>query len=549
VRRHPRWAATQELILGPQVRPESLRNFAYGVLGVFLLLLLWQLGVDHVFSGHGTIPSPLQIIRQFETDGLGFYMAGAEPTLHTALLGWIVGNLLAIGFAMLVFALPRLEKPVLQLGAVSYCLPIVAIGPVLVVIFSGGTPRVILSGLSVFFVTLVGSIAGLRSVDQSLLDSIHAFGGGTIAKLLEARCRAALPYLFAVLRVAAPASILGSIVGEFMGAESGLGVILINSQQGMNYPRTWAVALFTTALAGGAYFVIGFVGNRLTPWARETHSNLAGETAERNPGKLRKGRLSTGLRVIFSAVFSIAIVVVAWVLILRVFHVSTFIGKGPLDVWAYMTDPDSGADNRAALLGEMKISLRDAFLGLSAGTVAAVLVASLFNIAPTVRRMLMGPAMTLQSVPLVAMTPLIVLVFGRDLMSIAVIGGIITFFPTLVNITLALDRTPKDAVDLMRVFGASRFETLSNVQVPNALPALFASLRTAAPLAITGAMLAEWLATGTGLGFSIASDVATSDYSALWTRVALATLFSLTLYQGIGYVEQVTLGRMMGVRN
>lgn len=242
------------------------------------------------------------------------------------------------------------------------------------------------------------------------------------------------------------------------------------------------------------------------------------------------------------------IVLLAWVLLLKAFHVSPFIGKGPLDVWAYISDPDAGAENRAALMAESAVTLRDAFLGLASGTAAALAVASLFNVVPAVRQMFMGPAMTLQSVPLVAMTPLIVLVFGRNLGAIAVIGGIVTFFPTLVNLTLALDRTPQDAVDLMHVFGASRLETLGHVQVPNALPALFASLRVASPLAITGAMLAEWLATGSGLGYSIASDVATSDYGALWTRVTLATLFSLALYQGIRYVEQVTLGRMTGRR-
>jgi ABC-type nitrate/sulfonate/bicarbonate transport system permease component len=532
-----------------QLNRETARNFVVGLAGILALLLFWQEGVSHVFSGRGTIPSPVQIARQFGADGLSFYLSSAVPTLHTALLGWLGGNLLAVGFALLVFAVPILEKPVLQLGAVSYCVPIVAIGPVLIVIFSGGTPQIILSGLSVFFITLVGTIAGLRSVDRSLLDSIHAFGGGTAAKLREARGPAALPYLFAALRVAAPASILGSIVGEFMGAENGLGVVLINSQQSMNYPRTWAVALFTTALAGLAYLVIGFAGDRLTPWARETHANLAGETSERSARKRRGGRISVGVQVLISAGFSIFIVLLAWVLLLKAFHVSTFIGKGPLAVWAYIFDPDSGAANRAALLSESAVSLRDAFLGLASGTLAALFVASVFNIAPTVRRMLMGPAMTLQSVPLVAMTPLIVLIFGRNLVAIAVIGGIVTFFPTLVNLTLALDRTPQDAIDLMRVFGASRLETLGNVQIPNALPALFASLRVASPLAITGAMLAEWLATGSGLGFSIASDVATSDYGALWTRVSLATLFSLTLYQGIGYVEQVTMARIMDIRS
>jgi ABC-type nitrate/sulfonate/bicarbonate transport system permease component len=449
---------------------------------------------------------------------------------------------------MLVVALPFLEKPVLQLGAVSYCVPIVAIGPVLVILFSGLTPRTILAGLSVFFITLVGSLAGLRSVGRPLLDSIHAFGGGAFAQLTKARWRAALPNLFAALRVAAPSAILGSIVGEFLGAENGLGVVLINSQQGMNFPRTWAVALFTTALAGTAYFALGLVGHWATPWARETHANLAGETAERGAEQAKWRRVPILLRVLGSALGSALIVIGAWILILKISQVSTFIGKGPWDVWAYLSDPDAGADNRSALLSESGISLRDAFLGLVSGTAAALVVASVFNILPSLRHIFMGPATALQSVPLVAMTPLIVLIFGRSLLAIAVIGGIITFFPTLVNLTLALDRTPRDAIDLMRVFGASRFDTLRKVQIPNALPALFASLRVASPLAITGAMLAEWLATGSGLGYSISSDVAVSDYSGLWTRVAVVTLYSLLLYNGIRICERLLMRRMLGTR-
>ena len=526
--------------------PERARALLAGAAGTAVLLLAWQEGVEHVFSGRGTIPSPTQILRQMGADGLGLYFGGAVPTLHTALVGYLVGNAAAIALALLVVGFPAVERTVLQLGAVSYCLPIVAIGPVLVVIFNGGTPRVILSALSVFFVTLVGTIAGLRSVAQPLLDSIHAFGGGAAAQLIHARCRAALPLLFAALRVAAPAAILGSIVGEFMGAEDGLGVVLINSQQAMNYPRTWAVALFTTVLAGAAYVAIGTVGALLTPWARETHANLAGETAGDGGGRRRGPRLPAGLQAAASVLFAVLVVIGAWVLVLRAFHVNAFIGKGPADVWAYVFDPDAGADNRSALLHESLTTLRDALLGLGCGTVAAAAVAGAFHAAPAVRQLFMGPALTLQSVPLVAMTPLIVLIFGRNLVAIAVIGGIVTFFPTLVNLTLALDRTPRDALDLIRVFGGSRLETLRDVQLPNALPSLFASLRVASPLAITGAMLAEWLATGSGLGYSIASDVATSDYSALWTRVALATFYSLALYQVIRYAEQATLRAMSG---
>ena len=73
-------------------------------------------------------------------------------------------------------------------------------------------------------------------------------------------------------------------------------------------------------------------------------------------------------------------------------------------------------------------------------------------------------------------------------------------------------------MDLCQAYGASPLTTLRKVQVPSALPALLASLRIAAPLALVGALLAEWLATGKGLGFKLLQAGALSDYSALWAR-------------------------------
>jgi ABC-type nitrate/sulfonate/bicarbonate transport system permease component len=171
-----------------------------------------------------------------------------------------------------------------------------------------------------------------------------------------------------------------------------------------------------------------------------------------------------------------------------------------------------------------------------------------FNLSRPLERTLMPMAMVLRSVPLVAMTPLIVLVFGRDLRAVTVIAGIVTFFPTLVNVTLALRWTPQESLDLCRAYGASPFTTLRKVQVPNALPALLASLRIAAPLALVGALLAEWLATGKGLGYKLLQSGALSDYSGLWSRVVLVTLYSVLLYKLIGLVEKRVLSRFAPTR-
>jgi ABC-type nitrate/sulfonate/bicarbonate transport system permease component len=166
-------------------------------------------------------------------------------------------------------------------------------------------------------------------------------------------------------------------------------------------------------------------------------------------------------------------------------------------------------------------------------------VSLVFTIWPVTQRSFMSVAIALRAVPLVAMAPLVVLVFGRNVLAVIAIGGIITFFPILVNVTLALANVPRSGLDLVHGFGGSRMQALLKVQIPHALPALFSSLRVSAPLAITGAMMAAWLATGKGLGYGILTSASASDYGGLWTRVALATGLSILLYTLTGVAERI----------
>jgi ABC-type nitrate/sulfonate/bicarbonate transport system permease component len=190
--------------------------------------------------------------------------------MHEALVGYFWGNLLAIGLAFLFLLLPWLERPLMRLGIASYCLPIIAIGPILLITFNGQTPKIILAALSVFFTTLVGMLLGLRSANKTALDVVRAYGGGAYKQITKVRLRAALPSLFAALRIAAPAAILGAIIGEYLGGDNGLGVAMIHSEQAFEIERTWGLALVATLLAGLTYGITALVGRALTPWAERT---------------------------------------------------------------------------------------------------------------------------------------------------------------------------------------------------------------------------------------------------------------------------------------
>ena len=128
-------------------------------------------------------------------DGFMFYWHNARDTIYEAFVGWLWGNLLAIVLAFSFLVAPFLERPLTRLGVVSYCLPIIAIAPILSITFHGQAPNIILAALSVFFTTLIGTLVGLRSADQTSLDMIHAYGGGCVEEAHEgpAARRAAEP--------------------------------------------------------------------------------------------------------------------------------------------------------------------------------------------------------------------------------------------------------------------------------------------------------------------------------------------------------------------
>jgi ABC-type nitrate/sulfonate/bicarbonate transport system permease component len=225
-------------------------SWVFGFVGLLGLVVIWEVLGRTVFADRHVVPPPTAILSQLGHDGFGFYWPNMRTTLREAGLGWLWGNLIAVVLAVAFVQIPLVEKALLQLALASYCLPVIAIGPVLAVLFSGDKSKVILAALSVIFTTLVGALVGLRSADRTSLDLIRAYGGGSWTQLWTVRLRAGLPSLFAGLRIAAPAAMLGAIIGEYLGAESGLGVAMINSQQSLAVERTWGIALVATALSG-----------------------------------------------------------------------------------------------------------------------------------------------------------------------------------------------------------------------------------------------------------------------------------------------------------
>ncbi|MBW9109680.1 ABC transporter permease subunit [Microbacterium trichothecenolyticum] len=250
-------------------------------------------------------------------------------------------------------------------------------------------------------------------------------------------------------------------------------------------------------------------------------------------------------RSLLNALLTFVIVLALWWAVVNLTGISPYVAKGPADVWEFFFTSPEAAENRAEMMPLLAQTLSDAALGFVVGMVVAMVLALAFSLSRSVEMGVMPLALLLRSVPLVAIAPVIILITGRGTpASVAVIGSIVVLFPALASIMFGLSRASKESLDLVHVYGGGRPTQLRKVNVPGALPSLFAAARVSVPGAVTGALLAEWLSTGQGIGGMIQKFSASARFDELWASVALITIVTLLLYNLVQIAENIVLARM-----
>ncbi|ADP81158.1 ABC transporter permease [Pseudofrankia inefficax] len=497
---------------------------------------LWQLLAVTVFSGHFVVPAPTSVVAQAFRDDL--YLSDLGVTLNLAWKGWLIGNGAALLLAAICLVVPAAEGGLMTVGVATYCVPTIAIGPLLVVAYSPDGAKIVMSALSCFFITLVAAVAGLRAASPATLDAVSAFGGGRWQQLVKVRLRSSIPLLASGLSISAPAAILGVMIGDYLGGDRGLGVVMLQAQQQLAVERTWAIALVSTLACGLAFGLTALGAARL---GADVEAPLDGgftPTRRRHHGP---ARLGLGVaKVVGAVLFGL----VVWEILIASSGLSSYFVKSPGDVWHYLATGTEAGHARHVLLKGLGQTMVDAGSGWVAGTVAALLAAAALTLFPAVGSAVMPFVIVLRSVPLIAMCPLIGLVFGRGLVGVTVIAGVVTFVPSLVTIVDGLRAVPSSATDVVHCFGGEARHALGKVRLPFSAPALFAAAKISMPGAVLGSVLAEWLITGHGLGYAMAYDVISSNYINLWASITVILIVSLGLYLVVGALESAARDRI-----
>lgn len=250
------------------------------------------------------------------------------------------------------------------------------------------------------------------------------------------------------------------------------------------------------------------------------------QTRQPNPHPPTPTRLASRLRRVGIFFLSLAVAVVLWEAFARLAGLPVFILPPPGLVWQKaLTSLANGQ-----LLYHAFVTLQEVLLGLGLGVSVAVVLGYTLAKSQRLEKALSPYIVASQSVPVVAIAPLLIIWFGSGLFSKVLICALIVFFPVLVNTVVGLRSVPADLHDLMRSLEATRWQTFRWLELPAALPVLLGGLRVGATLSVIGAVVGEFVGADRGLGFLINVARGQYDTALVFVGVISLVIMALALY-------------------
>ncbi|MFT4306199.1 MAG: ABC transporter permease subunit [Microbacterium sp.] len=514
---------------------QRLRRIAFSLGGALAVLAVWQLEAS--LLPVYVLPSPIAIGQQLLE--LGPVIVAALPTtLETALFGWLIGNGIAIALALIGGLWLPLETMIGRLGVASHCLPAVALAPILVAVSRGQTPGIILAALGTVFTTLAGMSSGIRYADPRIIEVGHAFNAGTLPLLRHIRLRFGLVGMFNGLLLSVPGSIVGALMSEYLISGQGVGAVIISAQGNLDAPTVWAMCLVCSGVAAVAFGIVSLVRKTALPWVTKAQVSYTAEPST-------KTSRTAPLQVLGSLGLFFILAALIWWGALRAFHVTPYVGKTPWDVAIYLaTGPDAIA-NTGEILSTLLVTLAQATAGLACGSLAALITAAAFSALPPLRDALMPLVLVFRAIPLLAMTPALVVAFGFGQTTVIIVASLLSFFPTLIIVLQALDTAPDELEQVAKAYNASRLQVSLKIRAILALPGVFQALRITGTGALLGAVAAEWLTGSDGIGYFMILAAGKANFVALWASVVVITIVSMGIYTVIVIAEGAVRRRLL----
>ncbi|MCF2946979.1 ABC transporter permease [Paraglaciecola aquimarina] len=219
-------------------------------LTLLALLPIWETAVYIFEIPNFLLPAPSEIMQAFLNVEWSRWSTHLWATLRVAILGFLMSLCISIPLAVIMVRSKFLAKTIYPLLVIIQSTPVVAIAPLLIVMFGAGeSPRLAITCLITFFPLVVSATTGMMSTPEELIELSKSLGASPAKEIWHIRLPYAVPHIFSGMKVAITLSIIGAVVAEFVAAEQGLGYFVQFSTSYFKIPQAFAALLFLSVLS------------------------------------------------------------------------------------------------------------------------------------------------------------------------------------------------------------------------------------------------------------------------------------------------------------
>lgn len=238
------------------------------IIFILAILILWELVVNLGVVERYTLPSPSDIVNALIVNGSDIMMH-TGVTFFEGMTGLLAAVFLALIMAVAMDQFPMVKKAIYPVLVISQTVPIIVIAPLLAMWFGFGiAPKIFVVVLVCFFPITVNLIEGLQSVDGELINLVRSMGATKGQIFAKIKFPSALPYFFSGLKIAATYSIMGAVIGEWLGGKAGLGVYMLRARHAFALDLVFASIVVIVILSIILFYGIAGIQRALMPWEK-----------------------------------------------------------------------------------------------------------------------------------------------------------------------------------------------------------------------------------------------------------------------------------------
>jgi NitT/TauT family transport system permease protein len=253
------------------MNPRTLSRMLYPAVGIVLIVAVWHFYVDIFKVAPVVLPAPGRVLESLVKDW-ALLLAQSWTTLLECIYGFALAVVVGIVIAVAVTASRRLNLMFYPLLIATQSIPKVAIAPIVLIWFGTGLEsKVAIAFIVAFFPMVVDTATGLRATPEDLLELARSLKCTRWQIFWKIQVPAALPFIFSGAKVAVTLAVIGAVIGEFVGSNSGLGNLVLVANAQVNSPLVWASLVFLSALGMLLYAAVVLAERVLMPWAESAH--------------------------------------------------------------------------------------------------------------------------------------------------------------------------------------------------------------------------------------------------------------------------------------